>query len=108
MTTVNEFLNLLAFLFEKGFEYSSTNGHRSAISAYHMQINNNPIGKHPRVWTLMTGIFNKRSPKPRFIFIWDTKKVLNHLNELVNLNLLVNLLSQKLALLLALTVASRG
>ena len=47
MTTVNEFLNLLAFPFEKGYEYSSTKGHRSAISTYHMQINNNSVGKHP-------------------------------------------------------------
>lgn len=54
-------------------------------------------------------VFNKRPPKPRFTFVWDIEKVLSHLNELRdNLNLPVKLLSQKLALLLALTAAARS
>ena len=40
----------------------------------------------------MTGIFSKRPPKPKFDFVWDVKKELNHSNELLdNLNLPVNL-----------------
>ena len=67
------------------------------------------IGKHPRVCALMKGIFNKRPPKPKFTFVWDIEKALNYLSELPdNLNLSVKLLTQKLALLLALTAASRG
>ena len=60
-----EILNFLAFLYEKGYGYSSINSHRSAISAYHVDIDNNPIEQHPRVSTLITGIFNNRPPKPR-------------------------------------------
>ena len=74
-----EVLNFLAFLYEKGYEYSSINSHRSAISAYHVHIDNNPIGQHPKVCTLMTGIFNDRSPKPRYTFVWDIETVLNSL-----------------------------
>ena len=80
----------------------------SDISAYHIQINYNPRGKYPGVCAVMTGIFNKGSPKPRFAFVWHIKKELNYLNGLPdNLRLPVNLLSQKLASLLALKVASR-
>ena len=87
--------------------YGSVSGHRSAISAYHTQINNIAIVEHPKLCAL-TGIFNKRPPKARFCFVWDIKKVLNHLNEFAhNLNLPINLLSQKLVLLIALTAASR-
>ena len=46
-----------------------------------MQMNNNPIGKYPRVWALVTIILNNKLPKSGFIFISDIKKVLNHLNE---------------------------
>ena len=103
-----EILNFLVFLYEKGYEYSSINSHRSAISAYHVHIDNNPIGQHPRVCTLMTGIFNNRPPKPRYTFVWDIETVLNYLSKLPdNLNLPIRVLSHKLALLLALTAASR-
>ena len=101
-------MNFLAFLYEKGYEYSSINSHRSAISAYHVHIDNNPIGQHPRVCTLMTGIFNNRPPKPRYTFVWDIETVLNYLSKLPdNLNLPIRVLSHKLALLLSLTAASR-
>ena len=103
-----EILNFLAFLYEKGYEYSSINSHRSAISAYHVHIDNNPIGQHPRVCTLMTGIFNNRPPKPRYTFVWDIETVLNYLSKLLdNLNLPIRVLSHNLALLLSLTAASR-
>ena len=79
LCNIIEILNFLAFLYEKGYEYSSINSHRSAISAYHVHIDNNPIGQHPKVCTLMTGIFNDRSPKPRYTFVWDIETVLNSL-----------------------------
>ena len=100
-------MNFLAFLYEKGYEYSSINSHRSAISAYHVHIDNNPIGQHPRVYT-KTGIFNNCPPKPRYTFVWDIEKVLNYLSKLPdNLSLPIRVISHKLALLLSLTVASR-
>ena len=62
-SNIIEILSFLAFLYEKEYEYSSINSHRSAISAYHVHIDNNP-----RVCTLKAGIFNKRSPEPRYTF----------------------------------------
>ena len=46
-----EILNFLAFVYEKGYEYSSINSHRSAISAYRVHIDNNAIGQHARLCT---------------------------------------------------------
>ena len=84
------------------------NSHRSATSAYHVHIDNNPIGQYPRVCTLMTGIFNNRPPKRRYNFVWDIEKILNYLSKLSeNLSLPIRVLSHKLALLLSLTTASR-
>ena len=70
-SNIIEILNFLAFLYEKGYEYRSINSHRSAIKAYHVHIDNNPIKQHPRVCPLMTSIFNNRPPKPRYTFVWD-------------------------------------
>ena len=42
---------------------------RSAVSAYHVHIDNNHIGQHPKVCTLMTSILNNRPPKPRYTFV---------------------------------------
>ena len=98
----------MSFLYERGYGYSSINSHRSAIYAYHVHIDNNPIRQHPRVCTLMTGIFNNRPPKPRYTFVWDIETVLNYLSELPdNLSLSIRVLSHKLSLLLSLTAASR-
>ena len=81
-SNIIEALNFLVFLYEKGCKYSSVNPDRSAISAYHVHIDNNPIGQHPRVCTLMTGIFNNCPPKPRYTFVWDIETVLNYLSKL--------------------------
>ena len=101
-------LNFLVFLYEKVYEYGSINSHRLVISAYHVHIDNNPIGQYLKVCTLMTGIFNNLPPKPRYTFVWDIEAVLNYLSKLPdNLSLPIRVLSHKLALILPLTAASR-
>ena len=35
------------------------------------------VGQHPLVTSLMAGIFNSRSPQPRYVFVWDVQVVLN-------------------------------
>ena len=57
-------LNFPAFLFEKVYVFSLFNSLRSEISAYYVHIDNNLIGKNPRVCTLMKGIFNTCPPTP--------------------------------------------
>ena len=80
ISDIIKILNFLAFLYEKEYEYSSIDSHSSAISAYHVHIDNNHIGQHPRVCTLMTNIFSNRPPKPRHTFVWNIEKVLNYLS----------------------------
>ena len=64
-------LDFLANLYEKGYEYSTICFHRSAISAFHDRIQGKPVGEHPFVSALITGIFNERPPQPKYTFIWD-------------------------------------
>ena len=59
---LSEILNYLSTLFEKVLQYRTINSHRSAISAYHKYVDGKPVGKHPRVCALLTGVFNQRSP----------------------------------------------
>ena len=106
---VNLIANFLAVMFHEGYEYSTINCHRSAISAYHAPINSISVGEHPRICSLMTGVFNLRPTKPCFTFIWDVQKVIDHLNYFPkNEDLPVRSLTHKLTMLLALTSASRG
>ena len=45
---LNFVLDFLAQLFEKTFEYSTINTYRSALSAYHDKVDNQPVGKRPK------------------------------------------------------------
>ena len=102
-------LDYLAELFELGLSYRTINSHRSAISAYHVQIDGISVGKHPQVCALITGVFNNNPPQPRYTFIWDVDVVLFYMKALPNNTALSDkLLTMKLTMLLALTAASRG
>ena len=99
-------LDFLADLFHAGLEYSTINTHRSSISAFHDPIEGFSVGKHPKVCNLLTGVFNKRPPKPKYCFVWDVETVLKYLkclppNDLLSTKML------KLKMLLALTSASK-
>ena len=79
-------MNYLSTLFDEGLQYRTVNAHWSAISAYHNFINGKPIGKHPKVCAILTGIFNKRPPQPRYTFISDVDVVLTYIKN----NMFVN------------------
>ena len=36
-----------------------------------------PVGEHPQVSSLITGVFNNRATQPKFNFIWDAQLVLD-------------------------------
>ena len=72
-------MNYLSTLFEKGLQYEAINSRRSAISAYHNYVDGKPVGKHPRVCALLTGVFNQRPPQSRYTFVWDVETVLVYL-----------------------------
>ena len=82
---------------------------RSAISACHVHIDGNSVEKHPKVYALLTGIFNQRPPQPRYVFIWDVVIVLQYIRTHWYDNSSLNDadLTCKLTTLLALTTAPR-
>ena len=101
--------NFLAEMFDNGLEYSTLNGYRSALSAFHPEIDNHKVGQHPLIKQVMQGVFNGRPPKPKYTDTWEVDSVLSFLKSLGN-NSALNLkdLTIKLTMLLALTTAGRG
>jgi len=100
---LNNILEFLSDAFNKGLLYNTLAGYRSAISAYHDPIDGVPIGSHPRVSALLTGVHNLRCPKPKYNFIWDIEKVVKYLDTLDISTLSDKMLSWKLTMLLAIT-----
>ena len=101
--------NITAFLahsFDKGLEYRTTNTYRSALSGGLLPIEGFPVGQHPLVVRLLKGILNLRPALSRYQQAWDIdiNVALDFLRSLpANEALPLSTLSQKLALLLALT-----
>ena len=69
-------MQFLMECFQEGFKYNTIAGFRSAISAYHNPIQGILVGKHPKVFDLLTSFFNKNSPQLKLNFIRDVKKVI--------------------------------
>ena len=105
---VTNVVNFLAYLFKEGYQYSSINSYRSAISSVHEKVEGYNVGQHPLVTRLLKGIFHDRPPLPRYSGTWNVQSVLNYLEGLgKNKSLPLKLLSWKLTMLLALTHPSR-
>ena len=77
---VKHCLGYLTHLFQTGHSYRTIGVHRSTISAYHDPIVVGsaviPVGKHPNVSTVMSGIHNLRPPTAKYSFTWDVETVL--------------------------------
>ena len=56
---INDILDYLATFFDCGFQYNTTESHRSAISAFYNPTGGIKFGDHRRVFALLTGIFNQ-------------------------------------------------
>ena len=63
---LNLILDFLSELFKDHLAYRTIGVTRSAISAFHIPIDGMPVGKHPRVSSLMKGVANLRPPKPKY------------------------------------------
>ena len=88
---------------QEGFTY------KSAISAYQNPIEGISMGKYPRVSDLLTGIFNKNSPQPKFSFMWDVKRVTKFLSsQRFERNGNLKDMTLKLTMLFALISANRA
>ena len=96
-------------LFQNGLQYRTINNYRFAISAFHDHIQGKPVGEHPRICSLVAGVFNSRPPQPRYCFIWNVQTVIDFIKSEwgQNEDLSDKYLTYKLTMLLALTSASR-
>ncbi len=102
-------LDYLTELLHRGLAYRTIGVHRSAISAFHVEVEGKPVGQHPLVEKLLTGVFNANPPKPRYSSTWDVNLVLNFISSLgQNSALSDQMLSRKLAMLIALVTGSRA
>lgn len=105
MTCVLKFLTLL---FEQGLKYSAINTARSALSAVIQTDSDRTVGAHPLVVRFMKGVFELRTPMPRYSSTWDVSIVLKFIRELgANSDLSLKFLSWKLCTLLLLVSAQR-
>ena len=75
-------LEILSWLFEKGFQYRSINVHRSALSSVLPHIDGEPIGQCLLVKRLMKGILRENPPLPRYKELCDLDIVLKFLISL--------------------------
>ena len=94
----------LAHSFYEGLEYRTINTYRSALSDVLPPIDGFPVGQHPLVIRLLKGVLNLRPALPRYQRTWSVDVVLIYLRSLPrNEDLSLKLLTQMLAILLALT-----
>ena len=108
-SNINQILEFLSQLFQNGLQYRTINNYRSAISAFHDHIQGKPVGDHPKIRSLVAGVFNSRPPQPRYCFIWNVQTVIDFIKSEwgQNEDLSDKYLTYKLTMLLALTSASR-
>ena len=107
--TVANVANFLAYAVEEGREYTTINGYRSAISAYHPEIEGHKVGQHPIIKQMMTGIFHQKPPTPKYTETWDVRTVLDYIKHKGDNDTLSDkTLTWKTAMLIALTNASRA
>ena len=89
-----------------GKQYRTVNTIRSVISMTHEEVDGTRVGQHPLVTRFLKGVFNSRPPAPKYMATWDMDKVLLYIKNLPsNEGLSFTLLSQKLAMLMALANA---
>ena len=58
------------------------NLHGSVLLAFHEYIDRLPVGEHPRICSLVSGVFNVRSPNSKYMFVLDVKQVLDFVKDM--------------------------
>ena len=101
-------LNFLQYLFNLNVSYSSINTARSALSFILPRNDCGSFGQHFLVKKFVRGVYNLRTPAPKYSYIWDVSVVLKFFRHLPENNLLsLKLLSLKLVMLVALVSGQR-
>ncbi|KAJ8044060.1 hypothetical protein HOLleu_11420 [Holothuria leucospilota] len=105
-TTIRHVLDFLLELFEAGLGYSSINTAKSMLSTFVSEPKE--VGKKFLVKKFMKGVFELRTPRPKYDNIWDVATVLNYIKELgSNESFSLKLLSHKVVMLTVLVSAQR-
>lgn len=106
---VTHVLDFLTEQFQAGCAYSAVNTARSALSAIGVVVEGFSAGAHPLVIRFMKGVFNLKPTQPKYCQTWDVALVLTYLRKLSPVkDISLKLLTYKLAMLIALTCASRA
>ena len=107
--TLADITGFLAHSSDEGLEYRNLNTYRSALSGVLPPINGFPVGQHPLVVRLLKGVLNLRPAMPRYQQSWNVDTVLTYLQTLPNNeDLSLRSVTQKLAILLAITAPKRS
>ena len=97
-------IDFLASLYEKGLGYSTINTARSTLSSVLDLPGGNTFGTHPLVTRFLKGVFELKPSLPQYATIWDVRTVLRYLQTLppipeLNLKTLTKTLTMLLCLL---------
>ena len=90
-----------------GAKYSTVNGHRSAISKFHVGVHGVPMGEHPLVSQAVKAMFRLRPPIPQYRATFDIVPVLAYARSLPTASISLKLLSFKTLLLVIYASISR-
>ena len=105
---VNCLLEFLSNLFSEGLDYRTINWYRSSIWAHQEKSERVPKGQHSKVCQLLSGVFNKRPPQPKYTVTWVISKEIAYISTLVNNeNLSTKIITLKLTTLLAILSSNR-
>ena len=106
---ISDVANFLANLHSQGYQTSSLNAYRSAISSVHDRVDDVDVGKHPLISRLLKGAFHARPPLPRYSRTWDVQVVLNCMEQWGDtMSLPLKLVTFKLVMLMCLVRPSRS
>ena len=105
---LNQAIQFLVHLFDRGLSYSAINTARSALSMILHDFDGQPFGRHFAVCRILKGMYNRRPQRSRYASTWDVDIVLSFLRELSPLGKLsFKQLSMKLLLLMLLSTCQR-
>ena len=79
--SLNNILDYLASLFDKGAQYRTINLHRATLSSTLKPIDGFCVGQHPLVCRLLQGAYNLRPPRPKLCPSWSVNIVLETLKN---------------------------
>ena len=78
---ISDVANFLTDLHSRGYQTSSINVYRSAISSVYDRVDDMDVGKHPLVSWLLKEAFHARPPLSHYTRTWNVQVVLNCMQQ---------------------------